>query len=47
MSLLTGLALGLLVMAAGSSGMVWFVVSRLKQRDRANADCEQHGKHAQ
>lgn len=32
MSALTGLALGLLVMAAGSIGMVRFVVSRLKPR---------------
>ena len=32
MSLLKGLAMGLLVMAVGSIGMVWFVVSRLKPR---------------
>lgn len=44
MSLLTGLALGLLVMAAGSIGMVWYAVSHLKPRDRA--DREQHGRHA-
>ncbi|WP_156515503.1 hypothetical protein [Thiomonas arsenitoxydans] len=44
MSPLTGVALGLLVMAAGSIGMVRFVVSHLKPRDRA--DREQHGKHA-
>ncbi len=37
MTLLTGLALGLLV-------MVWFVVSHLKPRDRAN--CERRSKHA-
>lgn len=40
MSLPTGLALGLLVMAAGTIGMVWFVVSRLKPRERT--DREQH-----
>ena len=45
MSLLTGLALGLLVMAVGSIGMVWYAVSHLKPRDRAN--CERRGKHAQ
>lgn len=44
MSLLTGLALGLLVMAIGSLGMVWFVVSRLKPRDSVGR--EQHVKRA-
>lgn len=44
MSLLTGLALGLLVMAVGSMGMVWYAVSHLKPRDRTGR--EQHGKHA-
>ena len=44
MSLLTGLALGLLVMAAGSIGMVWYAVSHLKSRDRT--DREQYVKHA-
>lgn len=42
MRLLTGLTLSLLVMAAGSIRMVWFAVSHLQPRDRA--DREQHVK---
>lgn len=44
MSLLTGLFLGLLVMAVGSIGLGWFAVSQLKPRNPHSRD--PHAKHA-